>query len=244
MVIEINTQEFNELFRKAREEVLEITKENPNTIVETKSLNDLIKKITSLFVVDAVKDTVIKTIRTEFIMGALFGEEQINKLKPFNYSTDDYVIEFLSNYTFDNVKDMTDDIAKGLRTQLQIAFMNGEGKKKIKERVKQVFDVGDNRAMTIARTEIRRARQMGTYSAWKESGIPVKKWIRMKDDERTSEISRAINKKYGTPKQAIPLEENFKATVKVGKKTIVIDQLTPPFHPNERCETIYEVIEE
>lgn len=204
--------------------------------VECKGLNDLIRKLKDTLSFQGLKGLAHAVIRGQFIKGAESSEEKINEIKPFNYIPDKDAIEFISNYTFDNIKDMTDELANDLRQELERGFMNGEGINDLTKRVKSIFDSSEHRAETIARTETMRAHQFGKLNAYQQSGVKAKKWLLWTDDRRTSEITRALHKLYGSPEQAIPLNENFKATVKVGKKVKVINQPAGPFHPNERDE--------
>ncbi len=208
--------------------------------IEIKGLNDVIKTLEPLISSTKAKKLAMQVIRHEFLKGAKKAEEDINKIKAFNYAPDTDAIKYISEYTFDNIKGMEEDLENKLRQQLSIAFMNGEGIDKVKKRIRDSFDVSENRAETIARTESSRAHSFGKLSAYKESGIKVKKWLLWTDDHRTSEITKALHKKYGSPEKAIELDKNFKATVKVGKKVVNIDQAGPPFHPNERDILMFE----
>ena len=209
--------------------------------IEVKSIDDLVKKLEGILNVEAFKQLVFAVMRKEFIKGAEESEEEINKIKPFNYIPDKDAIDYIAKYTFDNIKGMTDDIANDLRVQLQMGFMNGEGIAKLKNRVQEVMNVSNNRAKTIARTESARASHFGKLSAYKQSGTSGRKWLLWTNDDRTSDITKALHKKYGSPEKAIPLEENFKLNVKIGKKQVVIDQPAGPFHPNERDELMIEL---
>ena len=206
--------------------------------VEVKSVDSLIRALKSIIGFEAVRQLTFNTIRNEFLKGAEEGEEKINEVKPFNYVPDKDAIDYIGRYTFDNIKGMSDDIVNDLRVQLQIGFMNGEGIAKLKSRVSDVFGVSQNRARTIARTETNRAHSFGKLSAFKESGMKAKKYVLITDDNRTSPISRAADAKYGSEDKAIPLDENFKFSAVVGKKTVLIDQPAPPFHCNERDDLI------
>ena len=216
---------------------LEVT-ENDLSNIEVKSVDDLIKALKSILDFSAFRQLAYNSIRNDFLKGAYDSEEEINEKKPYNYIPDRDAIDYIGRYTFENVKGMSDDIANDLRVQLQIGFMNGEGVTKLKSRVQDVFNVSTNRAKTIARTESNRAFQFGKLSAYKESGMKARKWIMITDDNRTSPISLAADKKYGSEDKAISIEENFKFSAKVGKKTVIIDQPAPPFHPNERDDMI------
>jgi len=206
--------------------------------IESKGLQDIIASIKQLMGLAAIKEVVTEIIRKNFIRGAEDSEEKINEVQAFNYIPDKQAIGFISDYTFDNIKDMNDEIANNLRTQMEMAFINGEGVAKIKERIKSVFDVGETRAKMIARTEANRAFNTGKLNAYLSSGIKAKKWIMMTEDDRTSDLSKQIHEVYGSEDKAIPIDVNFKLTAKVGKKVLLIDQAAPPFHPNERCTLI------
>lgn len=227
--------------KEMKEDIIKNIKSGDLSNLEVKSLNEIIKNINSLVNMNSIKSLLAKVIRHEFLKGAEDSEETINKKVNFNYVPDSDAIDYIQNYTFDNVKGMTEEIQNKLSQQLKIGFMNGEGVDKIIKRVKNSFDVSENRAETIARTESARAHQLGKLSAFKQSGVKAKKWLLWTNDHRTSEITKALHKKYGSIEKAIPLDKNFKCTVKVGKKTVVIDQQAGPFHPNERDELIIEV---
>lgn len=233
------------LKEEAKEDVLKQIKADSDKVdkdkLEVKSVNDIIQRLQSLLNFGAIGDVAHKVIRAQFLEGAENAEEDINKKKPFNYVPDYNAIDYISNYTFDNIKNMTEELANDLRSELQRGFMNGEGISKLTERVKRVFDSAENRAETIARTETMRAHHFGKLSAFKQSGIKAKKWLLWTNDNRTSEITKALHKKYGSPDKAIPLDQNFKVSVKVGNKVIEIDQPAGPFHPNERDELMIEV---
>jgi SPP1 gp7 family putative phage head morphogenesis protein len=98
---------------------------------------------------------------------------------------------------------MTEEIVNDLRAELERGIMQGEGIAKIKDRVKKVFDVGENRAEMIARTETNRAENQGKLKAFESSGVKYKKkWVATLDN-RTSHICRRLNGKE------VGMEENF-----------------------------------
>ncbi len=216
----------------------------PNNVedkdIEIKALPELIEKLQSILDFKGLREITYVVVKNEFLKGAEESEEDINKVKSFNYSPDNAAIDYITDYTFSNIKGMTTDIADKLRGELQRSFMNGEGIDQIKSRITGIFDVGENRAEMIARTETTRAHSFGKLSAYKQSGVKAKKWILWTNDNRTSEITKSLHSKYGSPEKAIPLNDNFKAQIKVGKKTVIIDQQAPPFHVNERDELMIE----
>ena len=219
------------------------SKEDKNNI-EIKSIQDLIQKVKSVLNMDAVKNVTRAVITASFLSSAKKAEKDINVFAPYQYVPDREAINFISSYTFDNIKVVSDELVADLQREFKMAFMNGEGSDKIAERVKKVFDSSENRAKTIARTETSRAHSFGKLSAWKESGFKARKWLLWTNDNRTSDITKALHSKYGSSEKAIPLNENFKMSIKVGKKMVIIDQQAGPFHPNERCALMIEWDEE
>jgi SPP1 gp7 family putative phage head morphogenesis protein len=98
---------------------------------------------------------------------------------------------------------MTEEIVNDLRAELERGIMQGEGIAKIKDRVKKVFDVGENRAEMIARTETARSEAQGRLQAFKSSGEKILKRWDTHFDERTSAICKRL---HG---QTVKLDENF-----------------------------------
>jgi len=219
---------------------------DPNTngeyddLIEIKALPELIEKLKSLLNFSGLQVIAHAVIKSEFMKGADQSERDINKVESFNYVPDENAINYITDYTFKNIKGMTDDVADKLRGELQRSFMNGEGIDQIKSRITSIFNVGENRAEMIARTETTRAHSFGKLSAYQQSGVKAHKWLLWTDDNRTSAITKSLHSKYGSPEKAIPLNDNFKTQVKVGKKTVIIDQAAPPFHISDRDELMIE----
>jgi SPP1 gp7 family putative phage head morphogenesis protein len=170
-----------------------------NKLKEIKSVDDLAKSIKKIVTFEGLKfisDIVIKNTFTE---GWEKSEKQLNK----NLMVNKDVITYIQNYTFNNIKGMTEEIVNDLRAELERGIMQGEGIAKIKDRVKKVFDVGENRAEMIARTETNRAENQGKLKAFESSGVKYKKkWVATLDN-RTSHICRRLNGKE------VGMEENF-----------------------------------
>jgi hypothetical protein len=112
-------------------------------------------------------------------------------------------------------------------------MLDKENATQLKKRVKDVFadKKYTDRMKTVIRTEKLRANNAGAFSGAKQAedaGIVLRKYLDVTMDKRTSDICKAEVKKYGTKKEAIPLEDKF--IVKVGNKTYKAKY--PPFHPN------------
>ncbi len=213
------------LLKQSEKEVLSaIEKEvGKNKISEIKSLDSLINKLKSMINLVAVRDLVYRVIRNNFIKGVSQAEEDLN----MNFVPNPSAIEYIANYTFENIKDLQEEMVNDLRQELQRAIIEGEGLSKIKERVKKVFDVGENRAQMIAQTETNRAENHGRLYAYKQSGVKgKKKWVAHLDD-RTSDICRRLDG------QIVDLNENFKDPK--GEW----EGLAPPAHVNCRSKWVF-----
>jgi len=190
------------LIKENQDKVLQIIDREigNNKLKEIKSVDDIAKNIKNIITFEGIKlisDTVIKNT---FVDGWESSEKQLNK----NLIINKDVIGYIQEYTFNNIKSMTEEIMNDLRAELERGIMNGEGIAKIKDRVKKVFDVGETRAEAIARTETTRAENQGKLQAMKSSGEHFKKkWISAMD-ERTSDICRRLNNRV------VGMNENFK----------------------------------
>ena len=190
------------LLKQSEKTILDLVEKEvgKNTLKEIKSLDTIIQRLKSLINLVAVKDLVYRIIKNNFVKGVGDVEQELNR----NFIPNPKAIEFIADYTFDNIKGLQDELVDDLRQELQRAIMDGEGISKIKERVKKVFDVGENRVEMIARTETNRAENHGRLFAYKESGVKgKKKWIAHIDD-RTSDLCKRLDG------QIVDLNENFK----------------------------------
>ena len=209
-------KKITDLLKSNKAKVFELLEEQgkPETLLQIKSIDDLpgiIKKIFGIFTFRKVVDEVIKVT---FDFGWDKSEKQIDRNVPMNNKA----VEFLQEHTFDNIKDMTEEISNDLKAELSRGIINGESIPKLKKRVSKVFDVGDNRAEMIARTETNRAENNGKLLAMKASGMKMKKQWVSAHDERTSELCKHLD---GQTKM---LEEDFSYGAWSGQ--------SPPSHVN------------
>jgi SPP1 gp7 family putative phage head morphogenesis protein len=171
-----------------------------NKLTEIKGLDGIakaIKKIIAFFGLKTISDAVIKNT---FVSGWEESEKQLDK----NLMVNKAAISYIQTYTFNNIKGMTEEIMQDLRQELERGIMQGEGIAKIKDRVSKVFDVGENRAEMIARTETNRAENQGRLQAFKSSGEKYKKRWSSFIDNRTSPICKRLDG------QVVNMDENFK----------------------------------
>lgn len=194
-----------------------------NTIKEIKSVDDIANKIKSLLTFEGLKNISNAVIRNVFMRGWEASEKQLDK----NFIVNKNAIDYIQNYTFENIKNMTDELANDLRGELQRGIMEGEGTDKLTARVKGVFEKTKSRAEAIARTETTRAENQGKLQAFKASGVKMKKkWVAA-NDARTSEQCKRMDG------QIVGMDENF-TDPKSG-----FEGSCPPGHVNCRSTVVF-----
>lgn len=219
------------------QDIINYLGENPYEI-NKKSVMDVINSIDSILNVNVLKGLLSDLTSQLFAKGQDDIEKQTKEL--IKDSPDTSQMAFLNNNFLENIKGMNDDLKAKIQQQLRIAITTGEGISATAQRIKSVFQVSKNRAETIARTEVSRIENFGQLDAAKKSGAVLKKYLIVTRDNRTSNISKAMDRKYGEKSQAIPLDQNFRVVVK-GKS---IEGPAPPFHPNERDVIAFTSVQE
>ncbi len=212
-------------YRKKVNKILDSqTKKDP--LVDIKGIDDIPSLVEEIFNAFALKEISDQIIKSEYTDGWESSEKVVNQNVPMNEGA----LNFLQEHTFDNIKGMTEEIANDLKQELSRGIINGEGVTKLKERVNKVFDVGENRAKMIARTEINRAENNGKLLAIKNSGEEyMKEWVTHEDD-RTSDICKGLDG------QVVGINETFK--YKGG------EWQAPPSHVNCRSTLVFRQKEE
>lgn len=190
---------------------------------EVKGLIDaLIKKIKAIFQTFISEDYISRVTREAYNKGLTDVEE---KLTPeLNLTPNDYAIQFLSKYTFDNIKGMNDELGERLRKDLMAGMMAGENSKTLSGRVSSVMDVGRARAQAIARTESHRAYNYGAAYGAKQSGLKLKKYAY--NPSPKTDICKHV-----TRQKPIPMNEQFS----YGGESWD----APPFHVNCRSKVLF-----
>ena len=187
-------------------------------------LNRILDRIAEILGVNELQSVVFKAIKDNYFKGWEEAEKQLN----MNIIPDNNAIDFINNYTFDNIKDVNADIANKLKGVFSRAFMNGESPAKIKEEINKVFDVGNTRIEAITRTESNRAANFGRLHGFQKSGIKGKKVYSAHLDHRTSALCKRLNG------QKVDLNEDF-----VDPKGEWSGPV-PPAHVNCRSSWIFE----
>jgi len=177
-----------------------------------------------------------KSIENDFRSGSLnvLGQANRKDLKPIPPTKKE--LEMFEQNISDNIKGVTDEMSKRIRLEIRDSILNNETNLQLSKRLDKIFN-GKNptrfkyedRLKLIARTERTNVLNASGLKTAKRIGFKYK-YLDMVNDERTSEISKAFNKKYGTPEQAIPINEEFKITLN-GK---TYGGQAPSFHPNDR----------
>ena len=203
---------------------------------EVKALSDILRRLDEFFSLESLGVFITEVIKSAFTEGNEKAEKNLDMNLPENPSQ----TGFLSNMALDLIKDLSDETKADLRGVLQRAIAQGQSIGKIADDVKNVMNISKARAETIARTETARATQLGELQAMKSSGVDARKYILIVRDERTTEVSKAMEAKYGTIEQSIPLDGVF--SVVVNGKTF--EGQAPPFMPNDRDSVIYITQEE
>ena len=190
------------LMRQNEKKIIELLEKEKgkNQIRNIKSVQEVIKLLRSELEFGGIKSISDSVIENIFIGGWEKSERSLER----NIELNKDVIEFLKNYTFGNIKGITEGIANDLRQELERGFINAESIPKLKNRVKKVFDVGENRAEMIARTETNRAENQGQLQAMKKSGVEMTKTWLATIDNRTSAICKRLDD------QTVKLNEKFK----------------------------------
>jgi len=219
-----------DLLRLNKKKIINIleTQKKKDPVMQIKSIDDIPKMIKQIFSIFSLKQVSDQVIKSEFDSGWDSSEKKLNRNVQYNQNA----LEFLQEHTFDNIKSMTEEIANDLKAELERGIINGEGIGKLTKRVDKVFDVGENRAEMIARTETNRADNNGKLLAMKESGLEMqKKWVTHEDD-RTSPICNRLDG------QVVGVDNDFEDSVSgwTGQ--------APPSHVNCRSTIIFQIKEE
>lgn len=220
--------------KKLKEKVENEITAKPIDQIKAKSINDIIKSIVNdVLNLDPIFTLVNEVIKSNFIKGWDQTESLLSvNIQPGNSME---AIKFLNDHTFDNIKGMETDLKNKLRQVIERGVVNNDSRAKLAKEIKNTFNLTEGRAETIARTETSRAANQGKLQAMNNSGEKAKKYLVITYDDRTSEVSKAMGRKYGTEEKAIPLDKNFEVTV--GGK--VYSGQVPPFMPNDRDTVVF-----
>ncbi len=229
-----------DLFADMMLKILTAKKEEILAELDNIDRSDMLRQIKSIEVKDLTTELIAKlkaimnvadtlSVATTMMIAKAFeqGTAKAGKELRMNLSPNAQAIDFIRTHVFDNVKDMTDELAADLRSEFERGLINREGPRELKKRVLKVFDVNEVRAEAIARTEVNRAFNEGTLDGYKQSGLEGLKEWNTKWDHRTSEICKRLDK------QRVPLDAKFKDP-KTGD-----EYFNPPAHVNCRSRIVF-----
>jgi len=213
------------LLKKNEKKIKDLIKQEmgKNKLIGIKSIDDIAKKIKELVTFQGLKTISDAVIRNTFMGGWDISEKQLNR----NFIVNREAIDYIQDYTFNNIKSMTEEIITDIRQELERGIMQGEGVTKIKARISKVFDVGENRAEMIARTETNRAENQGKLQAMKSSGERYNKKWSAHLDKRTSDVCKRLDG------QIVKMDENFK------DKQTGWEGPCPPAHVDCRSSVVF-----
>lgn len=208
------------------------------TVEQKGMVEDILTAIMKLFNIDSFRVKINDMVQSHYDKGL---ETAGVKFK-MNFIPNDKDISFLNDYVMNNMKYHTDQLGNKLRQEIGRAMLEKETTEQLKKRIKTVFDDDKyfDRLKTVLRTETLRANNMGQLEGARQSRIPVKKYLSVIMDDRTSDICKAEHGKYGSKDQAIPLSEEF--IVKVNGDTYASN--SAPFHPNCRSVVMFQRADE
>lgn len=203
-------------------ELIELHRGGKYTIEQVKDLNQqVIREIKEIVDMETADEAVRKVIETVYLKALEEIEIDFNR----NFMPNRDELNFMLKHALDNVTDLSEYIKSKLRKELEFGLMQGEGITKIKNRIKEVFDVAESRAEMIARTETIRASNTGALEAYKQTGMKGKlEWIATIDN-KTCQWCKVLNGK------TVDINTNFKDAQWEGKHA--------PRHPNCRCTIVF-----
>ena len=200
------------------------------------NIKKLLKKFLPKFL-DAISSDY--SIGSEFTIKDAKSQGKKTNMKALNLSKQDekrniIIIEEL-------VKGVDKDLSKKINYLTNKSVDERWSNEMLADELKGVFDKDSpnyfnykNRFKTIARTETTRIMSVSANNTATRLGAN-KKYLFMTDDNRTSDVSRELNKKYGKEEQAITLDKPFEITVNNKNYS----SLLTPIHINDRDIVLY-----
>lgn len=198
----------------------------PGVLGQVKGLNDIVSRLKDLVSFEALRELTGKVIKASYLDGWDGVEKELDR----NFVPDKEAIDYITKYTFDNIKGVEDELEEDLRQTLQRGFMDGEGVDRLKKRVGEAIDVHSNRAEMIARTETNRASNFGRLHGYQKAGVSAKKVYNAHLDDRTSPLCKRLNG------QEVDLNDTFKDPKGEWEGK------APPAHP--MCRSAFDVVPE
>lgn len=166
------------------------------------------KKFDIKVILDSLDSSVIsETVNKTYIsLIEIIGAEELKNLEidvVFNIRNP-RIEDYMKNQSGKRIKDITENIRKSLRKELEEAVANGEGTGSIKKRLKDVFDEkkSDFDLSRISRTETMSASNFAAQESYEQAGVEEKEWLSTRD-ESTRDTHASMDRKI------IKVSENF-----------------------------------
>ena len=171
------------------------------------------------------------------------GDGKKTSMKPLNPSKQEESILF--GQISKDIVGVTEFISDKINKAINDGILNKKSNPQVAKDIQSIFDEsGDdyynykNRMLTIARTESTNVLTQSADRTARSLGA-TGKYLSVINDNLTSQICKAMSVEYGDSDKSIKLNKNFKVTVKVGKRIVIIDKALPSFHPNCRTMALY-----
>ena len=136
---------------------------------------------------------------------------------------------------FENLQDITDDMADTIREELSTAIAEGENPRKVARRLTdKISSIENSRAATLARTEVVQSHADASLNEYERAGAEtVSHTSRLTAlDEDVCPFCRALNEVPFT------LQEFQNVTVRWGSQIMRVGVVS---HPNCRCSPVPEI---
>jgi SPP1 gp7 family putative phage head morphogenesis protein len=138
--------------------------------------------------------------------------------------------------TFENLQDITDDMADTIRQELTQGFAQGENPSKIARRITdEVKGIQRTRAETLARTEVINAATDATFDEYEKAGVDMVghgEWTTAMDEDVCAFCRRLNSEVFAISEYRANHTVEFRGQ---------IYRLNFPAHPNGRCVPTPEV---
>lgn len=203
-------QNLRSVYRKAQIDIIELFKQGK---LAPADIDDILNS-------PILHEIILKRFSDAFQRGDTFANTQVlrmlgQRIMPTNIIVMPENFAKVHKYTEDLVEHLNSEQKRRILTTIQRGIFNHETRNEITKKIRDGFNVANNRATKIARTEIIRTFNHAAESRYSQLGVKEARIV-ITDDERTCDECR---KKEGD-------------IVQLGKDAL------PPFHTNCRCTIV------
>ena len=175
---------FNEQVGKSKSFTKQEELEDEGEVVDT----DLLTFSVASALIWSELDQLLLDLMTPFyVEGALHGFEIAEATYEFGISFDvdvnPEVLRAVNEWGLDKAKGINDTTKDQLRREIEEGIKLGESNQLISQRIEKVFNqASKNRSVTIARTEVHNAVNVGTHATYKAAGVEFEEWLAVLDE--------------------------------------------------------------